>query len=88
MATSNIHIELHKITSFGCPWKLLGGPWGVVEEALRCPWGIAGHPLGALGGLQKAPWDISEFNMRNVSKSHMSDHPMMMVKPAKMYFVK
>ena len=55
MTISKIHIEFHEITSFGCPWKVLVGPWEVHGGALEvlgvslgCPWGS----VGVLGGLR------------------------------------
>ena len=41
-------IEFHKITSFGCPWNVLGGPWEVLGGALGRLWGVAGGSLEVL----------------------------------------
>ena len=52
MTISKVYIEFHKITSFVCPWKVLGGSWEVLGGAL----GVLGvsleHPWGVLGGLK------------------------------------
>ncbi len=50
MTISKVYIEFHKITSFVCPWKVLGGPWEVLGGALGGPWGVVGGSLGVLGG--------------------------------------
>ena len=32
MTISKVYIEFHKITSFVCPWKVLGDPWEVLGD--------------------------------------------------------
>ena len=46
------YTEFQKITSFGCPWKVLRGLWEVLGGVLGRPWDVAGGSLGVLGGLR------------------------------------
>ena len=82
MTIRKIYVEFHMITSFGCPWKVLGGPREILGGASGGPWGVGGGSLGSL-------W-VSEGSLRywliqqeKCHKGHMSDHPMMKVKPTK-----
>ena len=77
MTINKIDIESDRITSFACPWKVLGVPWKVRGGASEGPLGVIGGSLGVLGGLRGFLGILVNVT-EECYKGDTSDHPMMM----------
>ena len=69
MTIVKIYIEFHKITSCGCPWKVLGGSLGGLGEALGVLGVSLGDSLEVIGGLRGL---FGKFDNSTIKMSQMS----------------